>query len=114
MMRKQIIQRTENFIKVGIEVFLEKEDDYFVSYCPALELSSYGNTEEEARKNFETELEIFLEETEKRGTLEKILLKLGWCLTHNPKPAYTPPEAHKYSQLLNQRQTFRETISLPL
>lgn len=113
-MRKQIIQKTKNFIKVGVEVLLGKEDEYFVTYCPALELSSYGITEEEARKNFDAELEIFLEETERRGTLEKILLKLGWSLSHHPEPTYIPPRAPQYSHLTNQSRTFKETISLPL
>ena len=113
-MSKQIIHKTDNFIKVGIEVLLGKEGDYFTAYCPALELSSYGNSEEEARKNFETELSIFVDETEKGGTLEKILLKLGWCLKQTPSPNYVPPKPSKYSMLLNQHHSFTETVSLPI
>jgi hypothetical protein len=76
-------------------------------------LSSYGKTEKEVRKNFDTELEIFLEETEKRGTLEKILLKLGWCLKQAPSPNYIPPKPTKYPFPINQPQSFTETVSIP-
>jgi predicted RNase H-like HicB family nuclease len=113
-MSKQIIHKTKNSIQVGIEVLIGKEGKYFVVYCPALELSSYGKSEKEAIKNFETEVEIFIEETEKKGTLEKILLKLGWCLTHNPTPTYTPPKTPKYNQSINQPRSFTETVTLPI
>ena len=49
-MSKQLIHKGDNFIKVGIEVLFGKQDDYYVTYCQALELSSYGKTEKEAKK----------------------------------------------------------------
>jgi predicted RNase H-like HicB family nuclease len=112
-MSKQIIHKEDNFIKVGIEVLLGKQGDYYVTYCSALELSSYGKTEKEAKKNFEIELEIFLEETEKKGTLEKLLLKLGWCLKQGSIPSYVPPKTQKHSLLITQPQAFTEMISIP-
>jgi predicted RNase H-like HicB family nuclease len=113
-MRKQIIHKGKNFINVIVDVLVGKQEDYYIAYCPALELSSYGKTEDQARKNFEVELEIFLEETEKRGTLEKLLLKLGWCLRQSPSPAYIPPKTPNYSISINQPQTFSETVALPI
>ncbi len=42
-----------------ITVDIIKEGDYFVAYCQALELSSYGNTEKKAKERFAKEVKIF-------------------------------------------------------
>ena len=112
-MSKQIIRKEGSFTNVIIDVLVGKQGDYYVAYCPALELSSYGKTEDEAKGNFDIELDIFLGETEKRGTLEKILLKLGWCLKQSPLPTYLPPKPSKFSFQINQPQTFSETVAIP-
>jgi len=112
-MSKQAIHKGSNFTKVVVDVLVGKQDDYFIAYCPALELSSYGKTENQARKNFEVELEIFLEETEKKGSLEKLLLKLGWCLKQTPSPSYIPPKMPNYSIPIIHPQTFSETVAIP-
>jgi predicted RNase H-like HicB family nuclease len=113
MRRKGIIRKTDKFINVGIEVAVGKQGDFYVAYCPALELSSYGKDEDEARKNFETEIAIFLEETEERGTLEKILLKLGWCLKGLPEPRYVPPKKIDAPFPINSFQSFTENVAIP-
>jgi predicted RNase H-like HicB family nuclease len=112
-MSKQIIHKGKNFTNAVINVLVGKQEDYYIAYCPALELSSYGKTEDQARKNFEVELEIFIEETGKRGSLEKVLLKLGWCLTQSPSPTYVPPKLPNYSVSISHPQTYSETVALP-
>lgn len=44
-----------------------KEGNTYVSYDPKLDVSSCGNTVEEARKNLKIAVSLFLEESEKRG-----------------------------------------------
>lgn len=98
-------------INVGLNVVIFKEDEQFIAYCPALNLSSYGNSSEIAKKRFETELEIFFEETEKRGTLEKLLLQLGWALVKKPKPKYQPPKIkYPYPKI----ESFTEHVAIPI
>ncbi len=65
-------------VNVSLEVELIKEGDYIVSYCPALELSSFGSTEEEAIDGFDGALHTFLQYTHEKGTLERVLLDLKW------------------------------------
>ena len=77
---------------ITVEVIFVKEDDYIVAYCPSLQLTGYGHTEGEARESFEIELNIFLEETSKKGTLEKYLLGNGWILQKVPEFNYQPPK----------------------
>ncbi len=76
---------------ISVPVVILKEGDYMVAYCPALELSAYGRTEDAAKKAFEQIVHIFLEETERKGTLEKVLLSLGWSLRQKPSCKYEPP-----------------------
>ena len=75
-------------INAIVEVYLTKEEDYIVAACPALNISSYGKTEKEAKKNFSEALDIFFEETHRKGTLERILVKYGWTIS---KKSYEPP-----------------------
>jgi predicted RNase H-like HicB family nuclease len=55
-----------------------QEGKAFVSYCPELDVSSCGDTVEEARANLRTAVRLFLEEAEKIGTLGTILQEAGF------------------------------------
>lgn len=44
-----------------------KEGKTYVSYCPELDVSSCGNTINEARENLKIAVNLFLEEAEKMG-----------------------------------------------
>jgi len=48
-----------------------KEGNMFVSYVPQLDVSSCGKTVDEARKNIREAAELFLEESEKAGTINQ-------------------------------------------
>jgi hypothetical protein len=111
--KHNFIKPSMNTISVGINVLLAKEEEIFVAYCPALELSSYGESENIAIKRFEEELKIFFEETSKKGTLEKYLLQNGWTLTQKPEPSYRPPEVinKPFRELIN---TFTENVAIPV
>jgi len=116
MYSKNIITENRNHISVGVIVLILKEDNLFVAYCPALELSSYGKTKKEAKENFNDALNIFIEETQKKGTLEKVLLSLGWTLKQKPQVSYKPPLLKgKISRLSNLiTSDFTEQIQLPV
>lgn len=62
----------------NLPVTFLKEDEQFVAYTPALDLSTAGKTLEEAKKNFTEAVEIFFDEIVAMGTLEDTLLDLGW------------------------------------
>jgi predicted RNase H-like HicB family nuclease len=103
--------------KAQVEVVLVFDEDssQYVAYCPALEVSSYGDTEEEARAAFEDALAIFIRDTAERGTLDQLLLALGWRLLKQPEPVYEPPRLP--IELLNQpaqrRRILTEEVLLP-
>jgi predicted RNase H-like HicB family nuclease len=104
----------KKIIRVKVPVMMFKEGDYFVAYCPALELSSYDKTAEEAKKAFEQALEIFIEETERRGTLERVLLSLGWTLKQKPHCRYEPPFlANKSALQAKAMRVIGQTVNIP-
>src|SRR5579872_4816364 len=77
-------------VNVVLEVELIKQGDYIVSFCPALQLSSFGVTEDEAKIGFEGILHTFIQDTHEKGTLENVLLDLGWTLKKIPTASYKP------------------------
>jgi len=63
-------------IVVRAEIF--REGDLYVGVCPDLDVSSFGETIEEARTSLREALEAFLEECEAMGTLAEVLEEAGF------------------------------------
>lgn len=116
MAKTQNILKTKNRVFVDIEVILFKEGDFIIAYCPSLELSSYGESDEDAKAAFEDALNIFLEDTAKKGTLEKYLLNMGWGLRQKPKPMYIPPSSlYKTKSILKKQPSiYNERVAMPV
>jgi predicted RNase H-like HicB family nuclease len=68
-MRQRIVVRAEIF----------REGDLYVGLCPDLDVSSFGETIEEARKSLREALEAFLEECERMDSLTAILEEAGFA-----------------------------------
>lgn len=106
--------KTPSKINFEIQLFVYKdpESEMYVAYCNSLDLSSYGEDQEDAIKAFENTLDIFLEETTAKGTLENVLVRLGWNLSLT---AYWPPapSIEKLSHLLTLNPKI-EKRSIPL
>lgn len=101
---------------INVQVVLFQEDEIWVAYCPALELSSYGDDEVDAKKAFNGAMKIFISETQRKGTLEKYLLKKGWQLRQKPKPVYDQPvfTLQESKRFLNKNpHIYNERVALP-
>ncbi|WP_375417233.1 hypothetical protein [uncultured Hymenobacter sp.] len=105
------------FTQAEVEVLLVLDDDtgQYVAYCPALELSSYGDTEAEAEAAFEEALQFFIQDTAERGTLDRLLLALGWRLVKKPTPVYEPPRLpiEVLNRPAHSRRILTEQVLLP-
>lgn len=66
--------KAKNDVYFDFDTLIWKEGDTYVSYCPQLDVSSYGDTVEEARRMLKEAICLFVEEAEKMGTLQMILL----------------------------------------
>jgi len=74
-------------LPIEFEGIVFKEGRTYVSYCPELDVSSCGNTIDEARKNLKIAVSLFLEEAKNMGTLERAGFK---CVrTKGDHSAYT-------------------------
>lgn len=80
-----------NFQKVTLTVAFYREANKFIAYSPALDLSTCGDTQEQAKKRFEEITQIFLEETDKMGTIEDVLLECGWKKVGHSQRHWQPP-----------------------
>ncbi|UOR06226.1 hypothetical protein MUN82_03820 [Hymenobacter aerilatus] len=112
-MAHQSIEHDGEKLTLQIEAFILKEGKHYVAYCPALELSSYGSSPEDAKEAFGEAIEIFLEDTAEKGTLEKLLLSLGWTLRKRPTPEYQPPH-FTYQQISNLGSQFGTSTRGPI
>jgi predicted RNase H-like HicB family nuclease len=101
-------------VEVSLDVLLIKEGDYIVSYCPALNLSSFGDTEDDAKQGFDEAVNIFLDELKKRGTLVDVLLNLGWQLKRLPSASFIPPASDYNSYGKPVQSRFSERVAIPV
>lgn len=60
-------------VPLEFDMIVFKEDDSYVAYCPELDVSSCGGSVSHAKDMLRTAVRLFIEEAEKRGTLEEIL-----------------------------------------
>jgi len=60
-------------IPIDYSAIIFNEEGTFVAYCPELDISSCGNTVEHAKEMLKTAVRLFIEESEKMGTLTDIL-----------------------------------------
>ena len=44
-----------------LTAIIEREDQFYVALCPEVDITSQGNTIEEAKKNLQEALELFFE-----------------------------------------------------
>ena len=63
-------------INYRAEIF--REGDLYVAQCPDLDVSSFGDTVDEARDSLQEAIEAFLEGCEMLGTLDAVLAESGF------------------------------------
>lgn len=56
-----------------VPVILFREGDKTVAYSPALDLSTCGDNEQQARRRFAEAMAIYLNELKAMGTLDEVL-----------------------------------------
>jgi hypothetical protein len=107
---------------VRLPFIIFEEDNSTIVYCPPLELSGYGSTENDAKESFRVSLEEFLRYTTHKDTLKAELKRLGWKMKNSISKPMIPPTMEEllrnnsnFSRVFN-RYNFRksvETIRLP-
>ena len=67
-----------------------KEGEVYVSLCPELNVSSFGETIDEVKASLKEAVEAFIEECEIMGTLEEVLEEAGFDKRLEPSEAWVP------------------------
>jgi len=65
-------------------VITQKKPNLHVSYCPALDLCSQGETMQEAEKNIIEATHLFIECCLEQNTLNQVLTECGFHSVHQP------------------------------
>jgi predicted RNase H-like HicB family nuclease len=65
-------------MKLKLTEELWKEGNMYVSYCPELDIATCGETVDQAKKNLKEVILINLEEAQKLGTLDTLLIEAGF------------------------------------
>ncbi len=71
---------------------LLQEDDVVVAVCPEFNVSSYGDTSEEAVVHLNEAMRLFFGECERMGTLDLVLTEAGYrpAQSHPRQPQVHP------------------------
>ena len=57
---------------------IKRERDWYIAYCPPLDIATQGRTLAEAKKNLAEACQLFLFSCLERGTLDRALKELGF------------------------------------
>tara|TARA_B100000315_G_scaffold2295_1_gene2052 strand:+ start:958 stop:1200 length:243 start_codon:yes stop_codon:yes gene_type:complete len=61
--------------KVDLSAKVEKKGNHFVAWCPAIGISSEGETKEKALKNLKKTVNVFVATCYEKGLFDKLIKK---------------------------------------
>ena len=94
---------------VGLALVEFEEANVTIVYSPALDLTGYGYSQEEAKQSFTEALHEFLRYTNNKNTLDKVLEELGWVKKGSKtKPKFNPP---KDSDLVSINPLYNDIVN---
>jgi len=65
-------------MKISLRIEIFKEGDAYVALSPELNVSSFGDTIEDAKKSVKEAIVAFIDECERMGTLKDVLEESGF------------------------------------
>lgn len=97
--------KTRVNVKIGIYLFID--DNTYIAYCPALDLSGYGTTEKEAKDSFEQSFRMYIEYCLNKNTLVKDLQSHGWGIKSMKQKRIKSPDV---KSMIERLPDFREVL----
>lgn len=104
------IKMNNRGINVSVSVYIFKENDTYIAYCPSLDLSGYDTTIEKAKIDFEFMLSDYMKTQIQNGTLNEDLTNHGWKAGNTKTALYSEP---KVEEMLSTNKQLQDVISLP-
>jgi predicted RNase H-like HicB family nuclease len=59
---------------------VKRQGDWYVAYCPPLDITTQGKTQMEAKENLKEAAYLFMVSCFERGTFEQAMRELGWSV----------------------------------
>lgn len=87
----------QTIIEFKLPFDIKKDDDWYVSSCPVIDVHSQGKTIKKAKENLSEALSLFLISCFERGTLAEVLRESGLRPLH--KVPHTPKRIDKSKYL---------------
>lgn len=78
--------------EICIRAELFQEGKEVVAICPELNVSSFGETAQEALRSLREAVSLFLEECRRMGTLKRVLEEAGFSHISAPNHQWLPPQ----------------------
>ena len=98
-------------INCRLPLIIFEEEGNTVFYCPPLDLAGYGTNEEEAKRSWEAQLDIYFNYTMAKNSLADDLRKLGWTIRKSIRKRLTPPSM---SYLLDNNEEFKDILKITI
>ena len=95
-------------LRVTLDVYLFMEDEIYIAYAPSLDLSGYGQSEEEALKSFSTVMDEYISYGLSQRTLIKDLKAHGWKVKSFRQRKMSAPS---FDMLIQSNDMFRDILT---
>jgi len=82
-------------INVNLPMIVFEEDGCNIVFCPALDVSGYGKSEDEAMHSFTHCLGEFFQYTTNKRTFHNELIRMGWKIKNTKIQKMIPPPMSK-------------------
>lgn len=94
-------------VKVELRAFVREEDSLWVAACPSLDVYSQGDSRDEAKRNLEEAVQLWIDSCVERNTLGRALQELGW---HRVPLGSAAPEADSIAVLSIERRDEQQVL----
>jgi hypothetical protein len=95
-------------VNIGVKVVSWEEEGIYYYYSPALDLTGYGKSKQDALKSFDQTLNDFVNYTHNKKTIFEELERLGWTVNKKKKRVQAPSE----DQMLEDNETYQKLSNL--
>lgn len=115
-MNNKIVTNGKKYVEVQLVVLVLQESNTFIAYCPALNLSTYGDSIADVKEAFDDLITSYLEDCARMGTLDSDLKAHGWNMSYGIGTVTVSP--HKEVNLNIPagvlKQQFNEQVRIPV
>ena len=109
-------------INMVLGVYIFSEENIYIAYCPALDLSGYGENEHEARESFAEVMRQYFDYCIQNNTLAEDLRKHGWTVKDSQKQTVQSPDVatmmknnSAFTDILNNKEysKYSQNMTIP-